>query len=201
MGAAGTAAATGNIIIDVVSDTTWKVSTAEENGWDGSNPSFDDSGWDYATSFGQNGVLPWLTRSDIGDDAEWIWSSGDADGTVYFRKQIAIPGTINSANLAITADNTFELYVNGQLVGSDTSWYSSHTYDIKPYLLEQSDNNVISVKATDKENGEYYKGLLVDITIDDPPVGSADIPEFPTIALPIVAIMGIMFLFGRKKDV
>ena len=27
-----------------------------------------------------------------------------------------------------------------------------------------------------------------------------DIPEFPTIALPIVAILGLMFIFGRKRD-
>lgn len=28
---------------------------------------------------------------------------------------------------------------------------------------------------------------------------SADIPEFPSIALPVAAIMGIMFIFGRRK--
>lgn len=183
--------------INVVSNTTWKVLTVEQSGWNAT--SFDDTGWGYAASYGSNGDAPWGDISGIGNNAEWIWSSGNADGTVYFRKQIDIFDTINSADLTITSDNTFELYVNGQFIGSDNSWCSSHTYDIKPYLLEQSSNNVIAVKATDAENGEGYKGLLVDITINDPPVG-ADIPEFPTIALPIAAIMGIMFLIGRKKD-
>ena len=27
-----------------------------------------------------------------------------------------------------------------------------------------------------------------------------DIPEFPTVALPIAAILGLMFIFGRKRD-
>ena len=30
--------------------------------------------------------------------------------------------------------------------------------------------------------------------------GTNDIPEFPTIALPIAAILGLMFIFGRKRD-
>ncbi len=31
-------------------------------------------------------------------------------------------------------------------------------------------------------------------------VGYTQIPEFPSIALPVAAIMGIMFLFGRRKE-
>ncbi|MDI9393979.1 MAG: PEF-CTERM sorting domain-containing protein [Euryarchaeota archaeon] len=30
--------------------------------------------------------------------------------------------------------------------------------------------------------------------------GSSNIPEFPTIALPIAAILGLMFIFGRRKQ-
>jgi hypothetical protein len=30
--------------------------------------------------------------------------------------------------------------------------------------------------------------------------GSTQIPEFPTIALPVAAILGIMFVFGRRKN-
>ena len=30
--------------------------------------------------------------------------------------------------------------------------------------------------------------------------GDAYIPEFPTVALPIAAIIGLMFIFGRKRD-
>lgn len=30
--------------------------------------------------------------------------------------------------------------------------------------------------------------------------GPTEIPEFPTVALPVAAILGLMFTFGRKKD-
>ncbi|MDY9926294.1 PEF-CTERM sorting domain-containing protein [Methanosarcina sp.] len=29
---------------------------------------------------------------------------------------------------------------------------------------------------------------------------TANIPEFPTVALPVAAILGLVFIFGRKKD-
>lgn len=28
----------------------------------------------------------------------------------------------------------------------------------------------------------------------------SNIPEFPTVALPVAAILGLVFIFGRKKD-
>lgn len=30
--------------------------------------------------------------------------------------------------------------------------------------------------------------------------GTANIPEFPTVALPVAAILGLVFIFGRKKE-
>lgn len=30
--------------------------------------------------------------------------------------------------------------------------------------------------------------------------GNAEIPEFPTVALPVAAILGLMFIFGRRKE-
>ena len=35
---------------------------------------------------------------------------------------------------------------------------------------------------------------------DDGSTFLTDIPEFPTIALPVAAILGLMFIFGRKRD-
>ncbi|KAJ7742726.1 hypothetical protein DFH07DRAFT_964435 [Mycena maculata] len=55
----------------------------------------------------------------------WIWStsgaaSNAAVGTVGFRKTVATPSgkTAQSATLLVTADNGFNLYVNGDYVGS-----------------------------------------------------------------------------------
>lgn len=39
--------------------------------------------------------------------------------------------------------------------------------------------------------------VTVEVSACTPP---ADIPEFPTIALPVAAILGLAFVFGRKKE-
>src|SRR5262245_21523749 len=54
--------------------------------------------------------------------AQWIWSANQDHfqvpaGACYFRKAINI-GRPQSAHIEITADDTYELYINGQLVGS-----------------------------------------------------------------------------------
>ena len=59
------------------------------------------------------------------------------------------------------------------------------------------------------ENGH---GVAVHLRFDDESEGVTlsendggstfltDIPEFPTVALPVAAILGLMFIFGRKRD-
>ena len=49
-----------------VSGTHWKISTTEQAGWQ--EASFDDSGWEFATSYGQYGTEPWALRvNGLGD--------------------------------------------------------------------------------------------------------------------------------------
>ena len=38
------------------------------------------------------------------------------------------------------------------------------------------------------------------VTVSEGSTFLTDIPEFPTVALPVAAILGLMFIFGRKRD-
>ena len=70
----------------VVTDTTWKCTTALEPDW--STCAFDDSNWPDAVSRGANGVGPWGQFDDIDATAEWIWAKGSDNGVVYCRKRL-----------------------------------------------------------------------------------------------------------------
>ncbi|KAJ7916027.1 hypothetical protein B0H13DRAFT_2323723 [Mycena leptocephala] len=57
---------------------------------------------------------------DLGERASWIWNITDASGdapaeTVGFRKTVVAPSdkTASSATVLLSADNSFDLYVNG----------------------------------------------------------------------------------------
>lgn len=83
----------GGLIAQVTADGTtydsnaeWRVSTNAETDWQ--LPAFDDSSWDFASSYGAYGVTPWETNvaGFSSSTAEWIWSSDNqGDDRVFFR--------------------------------------------------------------------------------------------------------------------
>ncbi len=96
-------------------------------------------------------------------------------GTAYslhiggIRDQAAIQNTMNPldtafslsghAAISITADDIYDLYFNGQLVGSNSDWHNVEKYSV--YL--QTGKNVISVKGVDLG---APGGLLAEIVLD-----------------------------------
>ncbi len=65
----------------------------------------------------------------------------------------------------------------------------------KPYGVNQADEHRFVIGwDVNLANGKLYNDCIVDIQ----PVG-ASIPEFPTVAMPVAAVLGILFIFGRKK--
>ena len=58
---------------DVISDTSWKCNSQEEEGW--MLYWFNDEHWETATSLGVNGVGPWGALNDVSVNAHWIWST------------------------------------------------------------------------------------------------------------------------------
>ena len=86
--------------------------------------------------------------------AFWIWDTksalGEGTENVFFRKVIELPARPKSASILVTADNAYDLYVNGSLVGSDGGfdavyWESLEKYDLAPLLV--AGKNVVAMRG------------------------------------------------------
>lgn len=82
----------------------------------------------------------------------WAWIPGDQlaakeDLHVYFRREFEVTGPISGAEIKVSADSRYVLYLNGRKLGrgplkGDLRHYSYEQYDLKPYL--RSGRNVIA---------------------------------------------------------
>lgn len=84
------------------------------------------------------------------NEPQWIWSPAQqgeipADATCYFRKSFDL-NLPESGEIQITADDTYELFVNGRAVAKGEKWQQLDTHDITKFLL--SGRNTVAVKCT-----------------------------------------------------
>jgi hypothetical protein len=89
------------------------------------------------------------------DGASWIWDDASAATFPlsvdqsrqprFARRSFELEGSPVYARLLVTADDRYEVYVNGRLVGADGAWSSAETYDVAPLLT--AGRNTIAVKA------------------------------------------------------
>ncbi len=89
------------------------------------------------------GALPLAlaqTRSPGWGSARWIWDQADGNSAVqtddprYLRRMFDLAGKPAKAELWITADNEYTVYVNGQKVGHGTEWSKVDHYDVSRHL-------------------------------------------------------------------
>jgi hypothetical protein len=112
--------------------------------------------------------------------AQWIWRSegnpaqSAPPGKRYFRHAFALDSTnsIASARLTLTADNTFECRINGQIAGSGDNWARLYEFDAKP-LLKSGDNQLVveAINTTDSPNPAGLIGRLNIQFTDDRTLG------------------------------
>lgn len=103
------------------------------------------SGWASENPGPAPGALPPLERS------HWIWSRNGED-VCEVRKIITLAQPAKAASVLITADNGYDLYVNGTFIGNDVGaagdvWQSVERYDIISALAPGK--NVIGIRGTD----------------------------------------------------
>jgi len=83
--------------------------------------------------------------------ASWIWAA-PSDDVCELRKEFSLAQRPQRAHILITADNGYELFVNGTAVGSDVGaegdvWQTVERYDITSLLARG--RNIIGFRATD----------------------------------------------------
>lgn len=137
----------------------WRQTRTPAAGWQ--NLSFDDSAWGSAVDEGALGTSPWGTLGfPSGSLARWIWDydsrAGSDTNTVYFRRKFYTAQA--SQTLAITADNSFVVYVNGTQVGSGNNWQTVYSFPVT--LNTGATGNVIAVQVT---NGGGPGGFIADL--------------------------------------
>ncbi len=104
-----------------------------------------------------------ITPAVADAETHWVWphkGASAAPETFYFRKTVEL-AEIKSATVAITADNIYELFINGQKVGTDGNWNTIESYDVTKLL--KTGKNVIAVKATNTDAG--FGGLAAELVV------------------------------------
>ncbi|MSR63063.1 MAG: rhamnosidase [Planctomycetes bacterium] len=102
-------------------------------------------------------------------EAKWIWFGGDPDEAPaaerYFRAHIAIEGRVRHAELALSVDNQWQVFVNGSLLqaseGND-AWRTPAVLDVTQQLFHG--DNVLAVQARNESAGAA--GLLARLAVE-----------------------------------
>lgn len=101
-------------------------------------------------------------------EARWIWLDGVAKSgsPVAFlaARELELDRQPATARLSIAADETYLLYVNGQLVGSDSYREEAPVdlYEIAPYLEAGTNRLLVELRS-----GRGAGGLLAELEIGD----------------------------------
>lgn len=98
-------------------------------------------------------------------DAQWIWSPAHTKnmvpvGDCFFRKSFKLSAP-ELGEIQITADNQFQLFVNGQPVGQGVDWRKLEVYDISKQLKKGL--NTIAVQVTNIDEGSA--GLVARVLV------------------------------------
>lgn len=108
------------------------------------------------------------------DDAKWIWCLGETllgslpASVNYFRAEVVIPESpaLKSAEIIITADNLFVLYLNGQSVGEsgtgNSAWSQAQRWDVTSLLVPG--RTVVAVEAVNTLPGPA--GLIMKLVAE-----------------------------------
>jgi len=134
---------------------TWSMGLLEPKDWQGKW-----IGWDHGAS------------TDPLAGAKWIWfpEGNPADSapvaTRYFRRIFELPAdqAVRAATVAITADDQFHLYVNGQDAGRGEHWSTVETFAIGALL--KPGKNILAVSATNVGNAPNPAGLVGRLNVE-----------------------------------
>jgi len=101
-----------------------------------------------------------------GPTSKWIWGPKAENETIFARVTFLLPKVPKEAALSITADDGFELHVNGQRVGAsppvgDRTWANVQRFQVAKFLT--TGRNVIAVRAF---NAGGAAGLIARLDVD-----------------------------------
>ena len=133
----------------------WSMGLLQQNDWQGKW-----IGWDHGEQ-----------TNDFGG-AQWIWFPEGNPAvsapvcTRYFRRVFALPAkaAMRAATIEITADDQFNLFVNGQAAGQGDGWGSPRKIAVGAFL--KPGKNVLAVEARNVGNNPNPAGLLAKLKVE-----------------------------------
>nr|WP_321498765.1 PEF-CTERM sorting domain-containing protein [uncultured Methanolobus sp.] len=157
------------------------------------DPAYDDSEFDSGIAgFGSNYSGCVLTNE------QYVKTEWPVYTDIAVRKEFYLPAGTSDMKISVAIDNDVQVFVNGVDVsgGMKThegcpSW-GSFVFEVDDSILQEG-TNLIAIRGRDRGTASF---LDIKVTADVP--NTEEIPEFPTIALPIAAIIGLAFIFKRE---
>jgi hypothetical protein len=162
----------------IVTDPSWRyIAPTIPPGFQ--NPTFDDSRWPTAVSEGLYPVAPWgdiaISPLQVGSavsltSSQWIYTrevtvpGGPAPlGARAFRRTITLSSSTVSASaeILITVDNEYSLYLNGAFVGSGTDWQNAQRFVVNGI---QGPKVELAIYAVNQDSGSAA-GILASVKI------------------------------------
>jgi alpha-L-rhamnosidase len=138
----------------------WTMGLLDPNDWKGKWISFDASRKRDAQ-----------TRKVDLTKAKWIWypeadtSGGAPVGTRFFRTEFVLPEgrQLVAAPCAVTADNSFKMFLNGRRIRNGNNFKQAVEADVKEHLLPG--RNVLAVEAKNEGDAPNPAGLIAILSL------------------------------------
>lgn len=101
----------------------------------------------------------------VAQEANWIWSPVEGaketpGGTCFFRRTFTMAQP-EAGEVQVTADESYELFVNGHRVGEGKNWRVLNVHDITKYLV--AGRNAVCIRATKSTAGPA--GVVVRVLV------------------------------------
>ncbi len=97
------------------------------------------------------GIVAEATAEPFDSHAKWIWGDSASEGAippageqVVLRKTINIEQEIAAGSAVVTADNEFELYINGKEQASGNDWNQLQAVSLYEHLVP-GDNKIVAI--------------------------------------------------------
>ena len=99
-------------------------------------------------------------------DARWIWPNADAlnapgERSVYFRKTLKLDQPVALVIATITADNSFEFFINGRKIATGETWQTPTQVVLQSPF--NAGDNVLAVKVTNGGKGPNAAGFIAEL--------------------------------------
>ncbi len=108
-----------------------------------------------------------ITRIPL-KEAKWLWSSAEArqsaaPQTIYLRRAWSLGERPARAVATFTADNSFELFINGKSVTRSSTWNAPVRLEAAQFLV--AGKNLVAVKAANDGKEPNPAGLIGEIVV------------------------------------